>query len=81
VPLRQKIEEESVLTYNGMITNTFELLADTRAKINSIMLSLDAKRQFWLADVNLGTAIHGGGGDAAAAGEPVAAAADEGGGH
>jgi outer membrane protein TolC len=81
VPLRQKIEEESVLTYNGMITNTFELLADTRAKINSIMLSLDAKRQFWLADVNLGTAIHGGGGDAAAAGEPVAAAADEGGGR
>jgi outer membrane protein TolC len=81
VPLRRKIEEESVLTYNGMITNTFELLADTRAKINSIMLSLNAKRQFWLADVNLGTAIHGGGGEAAAAGEPVAAAADEGGGH
>jgi outer membrane protein TolC len=79
VPLRTKIEAESVLTYNGMITNTFELLADTRAKINSIMLSLDAKRQFWLADVNLGTAIHGGGA-AGAASEPVAAAADEGGG-
>jgi len=62
VPLRQKIEDESVLTYNGMITNTFELLADTRAKINSILLSLDAKRNFWLADVTLSTAIHGGGG-------------------
>jgi outer membrane protein TolC len=65
VPLRTKIEEESVLTYSGMITNTFELLADTRAKINSIMLSLNAKRNFWLADVNLGTAIHGGGGSSA----------------
>jgi outer membrane protein TolC len=61
VPLRTKIEEESLLTYNGMITNTFELLADTRAKINSMILSLDAKRNFWLADVNLATAIHGGG--------------------
>ena len=37
VPLRSKIEEESLLTYNGMITNTFELLADTRAKIDSIL--------------------------------------------
>ena len=81
VPLRVKIEEESVLTYNGMITNTFELLADTRAKINSIMLSLNAKRAFWLADVDLGTAIHGGGGSAPAGGGMVAAVADAGGGH
>ena len=76
VPLRTKIEAESVLTYNGMITNTFELLADTRAKISSIMLSLNAKRNFWLADVNLGTAIHGGGASSAGAGDaPVAAEA------
>lgn len=82
VPLRQKIEAESVLTYNGMITNTFELLADTRAKINSIMLSLDAKRQFWLADADLDAAVHGGGASAAA-GESLAStpAADAGGGH
>jgi outer membrane protein TolC len=74
VPLRTKIEAESVLTYNGMITNTFELLADTRAKISAIMLSLNAKRNFWLADVNLGTAIHGGGGSAPEGGEAPAAA-------
>ena len=61
LPLRAKIEEESVLTYNGMITNTFELLADTRAKITSNILSLNAKREFYLAEVNLGTAIYGGG--------------------
>ncbi|MGO4832873.1 TolC family protein, partial [Rhizobiaceae sp. 2RAB30] len=82
VPLRKKIEDESVLTYNGMITNTFELLADTRAKIDSNILSLDAKRDFWLADVNLGTAIHGGGGAAAASeGGGEAAAAPAAGGH
>ena len=33
LPLRVKIEEESLLTYNGMITNTFELLSDTREKL------------------------------------------------
>ena len=82
IPLRTIIEEESLLTYNGMITNTFELLADARAKVNSIMLSLNAKRQFWLADVNLGTAVYGGGGSAAAGtGAETAAAADGAGGH
>lgn len=78
VPLRTTIEDESLLTYNGMITNTFELLADTRAKIDSIMLSLNAKRQFWLADVNLGTAVHGGGGASSGGGEAETAAADDG---
>ncbi len=73
VPLRTKIEAESVLTYNGMITNTFELLADTRAKISSIMLSFNAKRNFWLADVNLGTAIHGGGTSSSGGGDAPAA--------
>ena len=82
IPLRTIIEEESLLTYNGMITNTFELLADARAKVNSIMLSLNAKRQFWLADVNLGTAVYGGGGSAAAGTGAETAAADDGaGGH
>ena len=79
VPLRTKIEAESVLTYNGMITNTFELLADTRAKISSIMLSLNAKRNFWLAEVDLGTAVNGGGsGESGSAGPVVAEAAAEG---
>ncbi len=76
LPLRNTIEEESVLTYNGMITNTFELLADTRAKVNSVMLSLNAKRQFWLADVNLGTAVYGGGAAASGGATETAAAED-----
>lgn len=80
VPLRTTIEEESLLTYNGMITSTFELLADTRAKVNAILLSLEAKRRFWLADVNLATAVHGGGDSAPDGGAPAMAAADNGGG-
>jgi outer membrane protein TolC len=74
VPLRTKIEAEALLTYNGMITNTFELLADTRAKISAIMLSLNAKRNFWLADVNLGTAVYGGGASSAGGDDAPAAA-------
>jgi len=77
LPLRAKIEEESVLTYNGMITNTFELLADTRAKIASNILSLNAKREFYLAEVNLGAAIYGGGSSSGGGEIEVAAAKAE----
>jgi outer membrane protein TolC len=61
VPLRTKIEEQSLLTYNGMISNTFELLTDTRDKINAVQLSINAKRDFWLAAANLTSAVYGGG--------------------
>ncbi|APO78522.1 outer membrane efflux protein (plasmid) [Rhizobium etli 8C-3] len=83
VPLRTKVEEESLLTYNGMITNTFELLTDTRDKINSILLSVNAKRDFWLAEANLAPAIYGGGATATSAETEVASASESrgGGGH
>ncbi|OAV56116.1 copper resistance protein [Rhizobium sp. WYCCWR10014] len=83
VPLRTKVEEQSLLTYNGMISNTFELLTDTRDKINSILLSVNAKRDFWLAEADLAPAIYGGGATKAAAETEVAAASENsaGGGH
>lgn len=64
VPLRTQIEAESLLTYNGMISNTFELLADTRAKVGTLLLAINAKREFWMADVNLSAAVYGGGASA-----------------
>ncbi|WP_127524622.1 TolC family protein [Mesorhizobium sp. Z1-4] len=81
LPLRVTIEEESLLTYNGMITNTFELLADTRAKVNTILLSTNARRDFWLADININSAVYGGGGAGAPAGGDMAVADNDGGGH
>ncbi|MGO6696779.1 TolC family protein [Rhizobium johnstonii] len=83
VPLRTKVEQESLLTYNGMISNTFELLTDTRDKINSILLSVNAKRDFWLAEADLAPAIYGGGATKASAETEVAAASESsaGGGH
>lgn len=71
MPLRAKIEEESLLTYNGMITNTFELLADTRARIGSVLSASNARRDFWRAEANLSAAIYGG--------SPAAGAGDGGG--
>ncbi len=81
LPLRRVIEEQAVLNYNGMIESKFELLADTRAKFNAMLMSVDAKQNFWLAKVELGTAIYGGGGSAGGGGEqaPEASAGD--GGH
>ena len=64
VPLRTTVEKEALLTYNGMITSTFDLLADTRAKLDAILLSLNAKREFHLADAALTAAVYGGGEDA-----------------
>lgn len=83
LPLRTLIEKESLLNYNGMITSPFELLADARAKVNAIMLSVNAKQNFWLAEVDLGTAVYGGGAAAGGGGETTAraSAGGEAGGH
>ena len=81
VPLRKKVEEEALLTYNGMITNTFELLADTRNRINADLTANNAKRDFWMSDADMSAAIYGGGSGAMAAGSAPAAAESEGGGH
>ncbi|EAU40415.1 hypothetical protein FP2506_04275 [Fulvimarina pelagi HTCC2506] len=78
VPLRVTVEKESLLTYNGMITNTFDLLADTRAKLGAILTALQAKRDFYLADADLTAAITGGLGGAPSAETETAVA--EGGG-
>jgi outer membrane protein TolC len=82
VPLRDIIKQEVLLEYNGMISSTFELLADTRAATNAMLMSVNAKRNFWLAEVDLRSAIHGGyGGGAAAEGGGVSLAEGSGGVH
>ena len=64
VPLRKTIAEESLLRYNGMIIGVFELLADAREQITTVMAAIDAEQQFWLAEASLQSAF---------AGRPVAA--------
>ena len=81
VPLRKTIEEEGLLSYNGMITNTFELLADVRQKLGSSLEASNAKRDFWLAQANVKAAIYGGGSSIAGSGEAMTMAAGSGAGH
>ena len=82
LPLRNVIKQEVLLEYNGMISSTFELLADTRAATNAALMSVNAKQNFWLADIDLRSVIHGGyGGGGASAGGGVSLAGEGGGGH
>ncbi len=64
VPLRKKISDEMLLRYNGMLVSVFELLADAREQVTSVNTSIDALKDFWLADAALHMALHGGEGSA-----------------
>jgi len=59
VPLRKFINDEVLLRYNGMIVGVFELLADARTNVQAINASIEAQRDFWLADTDLQTALTG----------------------
>lgn len=59
VPLKQRISEENVLRYNGMLIGVFELLADARSQIAAVNAAIEAQRDFWLADADLAMALVG----------------------
>jgi outer membrane protein TolC len=59
VPLRKSIADEMLLKYNGMLIGVFELLADAREQIGSVIQAIDAQRDFWLADANLQSTLLG----------------------
>lgn len=75
LPLRETISEQTLLNYNGMLTDLFGLLTDARDRISANMQAIDAKRDFWLADVDLHAATVGGGGLGVGGGQTQAAAA------
>ncbi len=59
VPLRKAISEENVLRYNGMLIGVFELLADMRDQVTSVMAAIAAEQQFWLSDAALQASMMG----------------------
>lgn len=61
VPLRKQISNEVLLRYNGMLASVFELLTDAREQIAGVQASIDAQRDFWIAETALQAAIHGSG--------------------
>lgn len=60
VPLARRISEENVYRYNGMLIGTFELLADAREQVRSVVGAVESLRDFWLADTDLQTALTAG---------------------
>lgn len=79
VPLKQRIAEENVLRYNGMLIGVFELLADARSQIVSVNVAIDALRDFWIAQADLDMALVGKPNLSTAATAPASAAAESGG--
>jgi outer membrane protein TolC len=75
VPLNQRIGEENVLRYNGMLIGVFELLADARSQIASVNGSIQALRDFWIAQADLDMALTGKPSLSAVAGPAMAAEA------
>ena len=59
VPVRKVISEENQLRYNGMIIGVFELLADARDQVSTVIGAINAEQQFWLADAALQASLIG----------------------
>ena len=65
LPLRKIITEEMQLRFSSMQVDVFALLTEARQRVASLRAAIDAKREFWLAQSELQSAINGGGsGDA-----------------
>ena len=79
LPLRKIISDETLLRYNAMLIDVFSLLAEARQRIGATITAIEAKRDFWLATVDLKAAIAGGGrsGNRHERANPTAASADE----
>ena len=61
LPLRKIISDETLLRYNAMQIDVFALLAEARLRIAATIAAIEAQRDFWLAAVDLATAVVGGG--------------------
>jgi len=61
VPLRKIISDEMILRYGAMQVDVFALLAEARQRINANVASIEAQREFWLSNTDLGVAVVGGG--------------------
>ena len=61
LPLRKTISEQTELQYNAMQVDAFVLLDAARANETAKVASIEAKRNFWIASVDLSVAVLGGG--------------------
>lgn len=59
VPLKKQASDEVLLRYNGMLASVFELLADAREQVQAVNGSIQAQKDFWIADADLRMALIG----------------------
>ncbi|WP_186435186.1 TolC family protein [Rheinheimera sediminis] len=59
VPLAQKINQQNMLRYNGMLIGVFELIADTQAQVETVTGQMTAQRDFYLSELRLQQALWG----------------------
>ena len=81
LPLRKIISDETQLRYGAMQIDEFALLAEARQRLNATTVAIEAKRDFWLAQTDLLTAVVGGGGNAQSEGIKPAIAENASAGH
>jgi outer membrane protein TolC len=61
LPLRKIISDEMQLRFSSMQVDVFALLTEARQRIAGLRAAIEAKRDFWLAQSELKTAVNGGG--------------------
>ncbi|WP_370263672.1 TolC family protein [Limnobacter sp.] len=81
LPLKQTIADENLLRYNGMFIGVFELMADSRDQVNTVLKAIDAQAEFWRADAALQSTVVGKPVVVAVSGSSPAAGGDAGAGH
>ncbi|WP_146076075.1 TolC family protein [Caldimonas caldifontis] len=77
---RELMAEEAVLRYNGMLKSVWDVLSETRQRFAAAAETVNAQRDFWLAEADLQWVLQGGepasfvslgGGGAAASAAPA----------
>ncbi len=76
--VREFITEETVLRYNGMLKSVWDLLGESSSQSQAVVNSIEAQRDFWIAETDLQWVLQGGNPDRfvslGGGGEPAAAA-------
>jgi outer membrane protein TolC len=78
LPLRKIISDEMQLRFGSMQEDVFALLTEAKQRIASLRGAIEAKREFWLAQSELKTAVNGGGETQTQTRSPVTAQAGSG---
>lgn len=59
IPMQETLAEESVYKYNGMLIGTFELLAESRNRVQAVQTAIDSHANFVKAQLALQSTLMG----------------------